>query len=57
MADKLDLKRSYNHWLELVRAKSPSHENGDEDEAMQQAIGGEFAAFGIIERELSLSTD
>ena len=52
MVNKFDLKRSYSHWLELVRAKSPSQENRAEDGAMQQAIGGEFAAFGIMERAL-----
>lgn len=48
MINKLNLKRSYRNWVKLARLKWPLSEHM----AMQQAIGGEFAAFGMLEREL-----
>ena len=49
MLSKLDMKRSYTQWVKRVRSFNG---NRNEEEAMQQAIGGEFVTFGLLEREL-----
>jgi len=46
-----DFKRSYKSWLKHVKRQHI----GDYAQAMEQAIGGEFKAFGILERELLYS--
>jgi SAM-dependent methyltransferase len=48
MADKFDLKGAYVDWVERVKARSPQ----SKDAALKEAIGGEFEAFGAIERDM-----
>ena len=43
-----NFKDRYNNWLRKQKGKF----GGDNDRAMREAIGGEFQAFGMIEREL-----
>lgn len=47
MTTKLDLKETYRNFVSLVGRKSVST-----GAAMERAIGGEFEAFGVIEREM-----
>lgn len=44
--NKLDFKQTYNRWLRVWRRGASRRQ------AMEQAIGGEFEAIGILEREL-----
>ncbi len=44
--NKLDFKQTYTRWLRVWRRGAARRT------AMEQAIGGEFEAFGILEREL-----
>jgi SAM-dependent methyltransferase len=45
---KLDLKRTYGHWVKLWRLRRPFNK----DRAMQQAVGGEYEAIGKLEFQL-----
>ena len=47
VVDKLDSKRSYTHFVDGQKERS-----SNEHVAMAQAIGGQFTAFGIVEREM-----
>ena len=44
---KLNSGETYNRWLNHLEKVEENHDN-----AIQQAIGGEFDAFGILERDL-----
>jgi ubiquinone/menaquinone biosynthesis C-methylase UbiE len=44
---KLDFRQTYNDWV-----RRQQEQEQDTDKAMRTAIGGEFEAFGILEREL-----
>jgi SAM-dependent methyltransferase len=43
-----DFKTTYTKWVDGLKARNPK----DYDTAMKEAIGGEFEAFGILEREI-----
>ena len=47
MSEKLNLKKSYTDYVTNLRAQDTN-----EQHAMAQAIGSEFEAFGVIEREM-----
>jgi SAM-dependent methyltransferase len=47
---KLNFRESYNAWVQSRK------EEQSLDHAMQQAIGGQFDAFGILERELLIQS-
>jgi len=46
MTNKFDLKKAYTVLVDRLKAEAPI------ERAMQQAIGGQFEAFGIIEMEM-----
>lgn len=48
MLSKLDLQRTYGRWVKLWRLRRFF----DKDQAMQQAVGGEYAAMGQLEHLL-----
>jgi SAM-dependent methyltransferase len=46
VASKLDLQGAYRQWVKRAKAR------GSHDTAMQQAIGGQFEAFGVVEMQM-----
>ena len=51
MTNKLNLKQTYTNLVTRLKTTSSSEHKG-EHKAMARAIGGEFEAFGVIEREM-----
>jgi SAM-dependent methyltransferase len=47
VSDKMNLKKVYSDFVRSVTAKSTN-----EQQAMGQAVGGEFEAFGLVERDM-----